>query len=389
MDLELSSADSERSNTSLVASPKVTAIKRSRHKGELKKGYTTGACATAAALGAFEQLLKGQLASTVSITLPIGETAQFDLNPVSYTSEHASCYVIKDAGDDPDCTHGAHITASVTLSDRPGIDFFAGTGVATVTLPGLELAVGQPAINPVPRKMIKEHLLPLLEQHQVIGVSVTISVPNGEELAKQTIGRRLGLIGGISILGTRGRVNPYSTSAYAASVRQSIEVAKGQGLNKVFLTTGSRTESAAMAMNKEYSELAFVQAGDFSGVGLRASARYGMDRVELVTMIGKLCKLVCGTMMTHVTGRRINFSRLAEIATPFCSQAQVNDILNANTGRHLMQLTPALPQAFWQALCAEAARHCAAYSHHSFIVEVRLVDFDGTSIACATHGEQE
>ncbi|WP_417347237.1 cobalt-precorrin-5B (C(1))-methyltransferase [Ferrimonas sp.] len=369
----------------------VTRIRRSRHRGELRRGYTTGACATAASLAALQWLCRGEPSAPerVTIQLPIGELAGFDVIPQSLEPGRACCAVIKDAGDDPDCTHGAVITATLELEDQPGIRFEAGEGVAVVTLPGLELAVGEPAINPVPRKMMREHLLPLLQQSGLSGARVSISIPGGEVLAEQTIGRRLGLVGGLSILGTRGTVNPYSTSAYAASVRQSIQVARAQGLEQVVLTTGSRTEKAAMSQHPDLTDTAFVQVGDFTGVGLRAAARYGVRRLELVTMIGKLCKLVSGTMMTHVSGRPIDFDLMARLATDHCQDgALVDQIRQANTGRHILELVRGvLPQSYLQSLCAEAARHCADYSHNAFLVSVRLVDFDGSTLACACHGE--
>ncbi|QIZ76308.1 cobalt-precorrin-5B (C(1))-methyltransferase [Ferrimonas lipolytica] len=363
----------------------VTAIKQSKHRSELRTGYTTGACATAAALAALKTLLGGTTPAAVTIKLPGGSDARFDL---------AQCQlgfasVIKDAGDDPDCTHGANISATVELSSRSGIEFVAGEGVATVTKPGLELGVGEPAINPVPRKMIREHLLPLLQQHQHCGAKVTIAVVGGEAMAEHTIGRRLGLIGGISILGTRGTVYPYSTSAYAASVRQNVEVAVAAGHTQMVLTTGSRTERAAMAARPNWEEIQFAQAGDFCGVGLRAAARYGVTRISLVTMIGKLCKIAGGTTMTHVTGRAIQFKLLAaELAAMGASAEVCRSVAAANTGRHLFSLVPVQwHQQFFQRLCQMAARHCYQYSHNKVIVEVELIDFDGSLLATACHGE--
>ncbi|USD39405.1 cobalt-precorrin-5B (C(1))-methyltransferase [Ferrimonas sp. SCSIO 43195] len=381
--------DPKYPNTQAPADTGVTRIKRSRHRGELRTGYTTGACATAAALAALEAVVSGRHPDTVVITLPIGEQAEFAVLARPAAEGERCCAVIKDAGDDPDCTHGAAITVTLALTDEPGIVFAAGEGVATVTLPGLELAVGEPAINPVPRKMIREHLLPLLQRHGHVGARVTVSIPGGEQLAEQTIGRRLGLIGGLSILGTRGTVHPYSTSAYAASVRQSIEVARAQEQRQVVLTTGSRTEKAAMALHASLPQCAFIQVGDFSGVGLRASARQDMAQVELVTMIGKLCKMVGGTLMTHVTGRPINFSLLADHASGFTDDAELlQQIRSANTGRHLLELgRQHLPDDYWQLLCTEAARHCADYAHHSFSVVVRLVDFDGSTLAQGHYGD--
>ena len=323
--------------------------------------------------------------SSVEITLPGGKQVTFVLNQC----ELAKASVIKDAGDDPDCTHGAEIGATVELTQSCGIKFVAGEGVATVTKAGLELGVGEPAINPVPRKMIREHLLPLLHQHHYKGAKVTIWVTDGETIAQKTIGRRLGLVGGISILGTRGTVYPYSTSAYAASVRQSVEVAVAAGYSEMVLTTGSRTERSAMAARLNWNETQFAQAGDFSGVGIRAAARYGITKITLVTMIGKLCKLAGGTTMTHVTGRAIQFKLLAqELAALGGRAALCHSVLEANTGRHLFTILPeGLHGQFFTRLCQMAAHHCHEYSHNKVIVEVQLIDFDGSLLATACHGE--
>jgi len=368
----------------------VTKIRRSRHAQELRKGYTTGACATAAALGALTRIFNPDSADLVSILLPIGERAQFTLRHHQGGVNFAVAGVIKDAGDDPDCTHGAEIIAKVTLSHKPGVRFFAGLGVATITLPGLELGVGEPAINPVPRQMIKSHLIPLLGHHGYSGVDVTISVPGGEVLAKQTIGQRLGLIGGISILGTRGTVHPYSTSAYAASVRQGVQVAAKQHLRHMVLTTGSRTEKQAMALHADLTPISFIQAGDFMGVGLRACAKYAIKHVDLVVMIGKLCKLACGTMMTHVTAKPVDFERFAISLGNHCDDLNIIDqVAKARTGRQLLSIVQfqACRQAFLSDICQQAATHSFNYAHQKFVVSVRLIDFDGRTLAQATHGE--
>lgn len=368
----------------------VTKIRRSQHGNELRKGYTTGACATAAALGALTRIFDPVSADEISILLPIGERATFKLQHHQAGVVFATAGVIKDAGDDPDCTHGAEIIAKVYVSQSPGVRFFAGPGVASITLPGLELGVGEPAINPVPRKMIESHLIPLLSHHGFSGADVTISVPGGEALAKQTIGQRLGLVGGISILGTRGTVHPYSTSAYAASVRQGVQVAAKQHLTQMVLTTGSRTEKQAMIIHSELSHTCFIQAGDFIGVGLRACAKYAMTHVELVVMVGKLCKLACGTMMTHVTGRLVDFERLADLLTPHCDDSSlIQSIVLARTGRQLLSIVQKheFRQAFLTDICQQAAINSFNYAHKKLAVTVRLIDFDGTTLANSTHGE--
>ncbi|WP_299794701.1 cobalt-precorrin-5B (C(1))-methyltransferase [uncultured Shewanella sp.] len=368
----------------------VTKIRRSLHGRELRKGYTTGACATAAALGALNRIFDDSSADEISILLPIGERATFSLLHHEIGEGFAIVGVIKDAGDDPDCTHGAEIIAKVCVTHQPGVRFFAGSGVATVTLPGLELEVGEPAINPVPRKMIESHLIPLLSHYGFSGADVTISIPGGEELAKQTIGERLGLRGGLSILGTRGTVHPYSTSAYAASVRQGVQVAAKQNLRHMVLTTGSRTEKQAMLIHSTLPQTSFIQAGDFIGVGLRASAKYAMTHVELVVMIGKLCKLACGTMMTHVTGRQIDFTHLAELLRGHTQDpAVIGEVAQARTGRQLLSIVEhhEFSRAFLTDICRQAAIHSFIYAHKKLVVSIRLIDFDGSTLAQATYGD--
>lgn len=383
----------------------ITQVKRSKHRGELRSGYTTGACAAAASRAAVRALLTGQTVSMITITLPNQTQASFQLCRLEHHAGGVLAGIIKDGGDDPDCTHGIEIQCFASWSPSAGIDIDGGVGVAKVTLPGLELPVGMAAINPVPRKNIHEmawqewqaHLAhsPADMAHNPLGLKLEIRVPEGEACAKQTISERLGLIGGISILGTRGTVKPYSTSAFSASVRQSVQVASANQLKHVVLTTGSRSERAAMNMLTALDSMAFIQAGDFVGVGLRAAKRYDVERVTVVAMIGKLGKLVAGHMMTHVSGHAINFVQLADIAAQQGADAALcQRIANANTGRHVLDLVrehylaqqPASVgqhqcDAYLQALCQQAALHASAYVAERVVIEVRLIDFDGTLLA--------
>jgi cobalt-precorrin-5B (C1)-methyltransferase len=266
-----------------------------------------------------------------------------------------------------------------------------------VTLPGLELPVGEPAINPIPRANILE-MVQLEWDHSTLtsspngnnalgepysGLELTISAPGGVEAAKQTIRERLGLIGGISILGTRGTVKPFSTSAYAASVRQSVQVAKSNGLEHVILTTGSRSEKSAIKQWPELTELAFIQAGDFIGVGLRAAKRFHVKRVTLVVMIGKLGKLISGRMMTHVSGHAIDFNHLSKLAREAnVSSFLCDKISDANTGRHVLELVREnQPELFLERLCQEAKTHADRYVTDALDIDVVLIDFDGKPLA--------
>ncbi|MGF1692978.1 cobalt-precorrin-5B (C(1))-methyltransferase [Photobacterium kagoshimensis] len=369
----------------------VTKVKRSKKRTDLRSGFTTGACAAAASRAAVHALLTGQSLPFISITLPNLESATFAIARLEYHCDGVLAGVIKDAGDDPDCTHGAEIQCFAQWSDQSGILLDGGVGVARVTLPGLELPVGQPAINPVPRANILDMVQ--LEWNLNAdaksrnccqqGIVLEIRVPDGEERAKETIGPRLGLIGGISILGTRGTVKPYSTSAFSASVRQSVQIANANQQNHVVLTTGSRSEKSAMAMLPQLDSICFIQAGDFVGVGLRASKRYHVPKVTVVAMIGKLAKMVAGHMMTHVSGRAIDFQLLADLAIQSeCAAELCEQIRDANTGRHVLDLwRETSPQAFLDLLCQQAAEHAAVYVDHYLDIEFRLIDFDGRLLA--------
>ncbi|MGF1715396.1 cobalt-precorrin-5B (C(1))-methyltransferase [Photobacterium chitinilyticum] len=375
----------------------ITQVKRSQHRNELRSGYTTGACAAAAARAAVHCLLNEDLISQVTITLPNKEKVSFELCRLERTPLGVLASVLKDGGDDPDCTHGIEIQCMASWHSKPGIHLDGGVGVAKVTLPGLELPVGMAAINPVPRQNIHdmamaEWLASQPEQYLQPGLALEIRVPEGEECAKQTISERLGLIGGISILGTRGTVKPYSTSAFSSSVRQSVKVASANHLNHVVLTTGSRSERSAMEMLPHMNSMAFIQAGDFVGVGLRAAKRYKVDKVTVVAMIGKLGKMVSGHMMTHVSGHAINFAQLADIAAQNrFDEALCEQIANANTGRHVLNLvrsseldssySPQPVNSYLQDLCCHAARHATDYVADKVMIEFRLIDFDGSLLA--------
>ncbi|WP_239928762.1 cobalt-precorrin-5B (C(1))-methyltransferase [Photobacterium sanguinicancri] len=374
----------------------VTKVKRSKKRSDLRSGFTTGACAAAASRAAVHALLTGRSPSFITITLPNLESATFAVSRLEHHAGAVLAGVIKDAGDDPDCTHDTEIQCFAQWSEQLGLTLDGGVGVARVTLPGLELPVGQPAINPVPRANILDMVQ--LEWNLNVdaklitspsqastqqGIALEIRVPDGEERAKETIGPRLGLIGGISILGTRGTVKPYSTSAFSASVRQSVQIANANQQNHVVLTTGSRSEKSAMAMLPHLDSICFIQAGDFVGVGLRASKRYRVQTVTVVAMIGKLAKMVAGHMMTHVSGRAIDFQLLADLAVQSeCSAELCQQISKANTGRHVLDLwRETSPQAFLDLLCQQAAEHAAVYVDHHVNIEFRLIDFDGSLLA--------
>ncbi|HEU4730727.1 MAG TPA: cobalt-precorrin-5B (C(1))-methyltransferase, partial [Kofleriaceae bacterium] len=257
-----------------------------RDRRGLRTGFTTGACAAAAAKAAARYLVRGAPLVEIETTLPNRTHVTFALHRCERAGARAICSIIKDAGDDPDCTHGAELVAEVELRDEPGVEIRGGAGVATVTRPGLGLVVGEPAINPVPRRNITEMVEQELAAAERRGAIVTISVPGGEDMAKNTTNARLGLLGGISILGTTGIVQPYSTAAFRASVVQEIEVAAAAGLGTLVLTTGGKSEAYAQRLHPALPEAAFIQVGDFIGVGIKHCARRRISRVIVVGMIG-------------------------------------------------------------------------------------------------------
>jgi cobalt-precorrin-5B (C1)-methyltransferase len=345
----------------------------------LRTGFTTGACAAAAARAATRALLTGGPVTAIEITLPNGAPARFAVSRCEPLAGGCRCGVVKDAGDDPDCTHGAEIVAELSLRDAPGVEVRGGAGVATVTKPGLGLEVGAPAITPVPRRNIAEMVAAELADDRR-GALVTVSVPRGEEIARATLNARLGLVGGISILGTTGIVRPFSTAAWRASVVQAIDVARAAGLPHLVLTTGGRTERFAMALLPALPEAAFVQAGDDVGLGIRHAARRGARVVTVVAMVGKLAKMAAGALQTHVSRSRVDAPFLAELAARCGAHLGVVDAMRAaNTARHALELADAGGVAGLPAeLCRRAAEALAAAAGPGPWVRAALVDFDGS-----------
>jgi cobalt-precorrin-5B (C1)-methyltransferase len=345
-----------------------------------RTGFTTGACAGAAAKAAARVLVRGALLDQIETTLPNKQKVVFTLKRCERSDDVAICSIIKDAGDDPDCTHGAEITAAVELRSAPGIELCGGTGVATVTKPGLGLDVGAPAINPVPRRNITDMVEEELAGSSWRGARVTISVPGGEEMAKQTLNARLGLVGGISILGTTGIVKPYSTAAYKASVVQGIDVARNRGLDELVLTTGGKSEAYAMRLHPHLPEEAFIQVGDFIGTGVKHCARRQARRAIVVGMMGKLSKMANGKMQTHAAGSEVNLELLAELAGELGASEEVRaQIRAANTARHVLELCTANGlTAITSLVCRKVAEHCRAHAGGTIDVHAYLVDFNGT-----------
>jgi cobalt-precorrin-5B (C1)-methyltransferase len=345
-----------------------------RRRG-LRTGWTTGTCASAAAKAAAVGLATGTAPASVEVALPGGRRVSF---PVECEGAPNRCVVVKDAGDDPDCTHGARVTATVGWATGPTTELLAGPGVGTVTKPGLGLPVGAPAINPVPRRMILAALAEVTDRP----VTVTFSVPGGEEMAARTTNARLGIVGGISILGTTGIVRPFSTAAYRASVVQQIDVAAAQGEPTVVLATGSRSDRAAQRLFPHLAEVCFVEVGDFTGIALRRAAARGMRRAVFVGMAGKIAKLAAGVMMTHFHRSAVDGELLAAVARRVGSPpVVVAAATQTATARHFAEVCVATGTlAPLRVLCELARAACQAHTGGALAVEVVMVDFEGEAV---------
>ena len=348
----------------------------------LKSGYTTGACATAAAKAALLALLSRKEQTESQITLPSGE--QITL-PVAYTEWagcSATCTVIKESGDDPDVTNHSRIRVTVQLSpdasgcakpmaqeeycqetesdDTGRVIFLAGEGVGTVTLPGLGLKVGGPAINATPRKMIRQELIPLLPSPDSVAI-VTVSVPGGEELAKRTFNSKLGIIGGISIIGTSGIVRPFSSDAFIASIRKEASVAKAIGCETLVINSGAKSERYLRSLYASLPPQSFVHYGNFIGETLKIAADLGFKQVILGIMIGKAVKLAEGFLDTHSKKVVMNKGFLQDVAKEAkCEEATVDAINWITLARELWELLTEKEQnRFFPLLLQKCKSYCA------------------------------
>jgi len=362
-------------------------MKKKKERGT-RKGFTTGACSAAAARAASIGLVNGTVPSEVESVLPNQQRTTFSVVDGYVKHNVAHAVVIKDAGDDPDVTDKAALTVDVKLlPDAPGkVVIKGGVGVGIVTMEGLGLEVNGPAINPVPKKNIEENVrqvaATLLDEQ---GIEVTVSVPQGEEMAKRTLNARLGIINGISILGTTGIVHPYSTAAFRDSVIQGIQVAANQGQDTVVLTTGGRTEKFVIAELPELAPACFVQMGDFLKYALNTAEKQGIKHIIIGGMVGKLTKMAQGEEITHAGRNAVNTGLLAELAASIGVAENVcTDIRAATTARYCSERMEALgkTQDFYQALGDKViSTVMSRYKQSGFDMKVLICDFDGNKIA--------
>ena len=353
----------------------------------LRTGWTTGACATAATKAAFTAVLTRDFPDPVSITLPRGQTVAFSLATEGYAGGSAYAGIVKDAGDDPDVTHGATVISTVTrLPPGSGIRFVAGDGVGTVTKPGLPIAVGEAAINPVPRAMMTAEIVALASQHQVApDVEIRISVPGGSAIAENTWNPRLGILGGISILGTTGIVHPFSCAAWIHSIHRGIDVARAEGLTHLLGATGSTSEKAAQVYHN-LPEGALIDMGDFAGGLLKYLRAHPVPRLTIAGGFAKMSKLGQGALDLHSSRSQIdNRFFLSLPGIDYLTDMQRGSVERANTALEVLQILSsagidiALP-------VAEAAKRTAegVLRDSGVTVDVIVTDRKGTIIAHAS-----
>jgi cobalt-precorrin-5B (C1)-methyltransferase len=343
----------------------------------LRRGWTTGACATGAAKSAFHALLTGEFLDPVTITLPRGQQPSFALAVARREANAATAGIIKDAGDDPDVTHGALILATVRLAaPGSGVRFRAGAGVGTITRPGLPLPVGEPAINPVPRRIIAGAIGEVAALTGAPGdVEVEISIPGGEALAARTVNARLGIIGGLSILGTTGIVIPYSCSAWIHSIHRGIDVARACGIEHVAGSTGTTSEAAVQKLYG-LSETALIDMGDFVGGMLKYLRRHPIPRVTIAGGLGKMTKLAQGMLDLHSKRGEVDLAFLAKLAEAARATPELSRrIVGSNTALEAFAEAKAAGIALGDRV-AERARQTAVQVVAGSPIELEVILFD-------------
>ena len=353
-------------------------------KKKLRQGFTTGTAAAAAVKAALVYLFSGQAPGSVKINLLNGQTLEILVDSVSSCNDFVRAVVVKDAGDDPDITHRARIGAVVGLTDDPGtVLITGGQGVGVVTKPGLEVPPGEPAINQGPRKMIREAALQVLHQYNAnLGVSAEIFVENGEVLAEKTLNRRLGIEGGLSILGTTGLVKPLSHEAYTATIRSALSVARACGCEHVVLTTGRRSERFSQNfftdLYNEHPE-AFIQIGDFFGMSMECLAEHKIPNATLAVFFGKALKMAQGFVHTHAAKSDLTMDWLAEVVKKETGNTDLTrKVLTANTARHAFGMVwpdyPEVLENVGAAMIRSAEKFCPAPCRFRAVI----YDFQGT-----------
>jgi len=361
-----------------------------RQERPLRRGWTTGTCAAAAAKAAFAALVTGEFPDPVEVTLPRGERPSFALAQTRKDRSSATAGVIKDAGDDPDVTHGALVLATVRVAaPGTGVTFRAGEGVGTVTRPGLPLPPGEPAINPVPRRMIRDAIAEVAVAAGCAGdAEVEIAIPGGAELAAKTLNGRLGIVGGLSILGTTGIVVPYSCSAWIHSIHRGIDVARAAGLTHIAGATGATSEAAVQRLHG-LPEIALIDMGDFVGGMLKYLRSHPVPRVTIAGGVGKMTKLAQGLTDLHSKRGEVDRAWLASVAQTAGGSDELHArIAAANTAAEAFALAQSEGVALGDAVARAAQRTAERLVQGRMIaIEIVLFDRDGTLVGRAPFGE--
>ncbi len=358
-------------------------VAKKKKKRGSRKGFTTGACSAAAARAATLGLVHGVVPEEVECILPNQQQVRFAVSDGFCKNDHAHAVVIKDAGDDPDCTDRAPLTADVrALPAHPDeIRILGGQGVGRVTMQGLGLEVGGPAINKSPRRNIEKNVRQAAGAWlKTTGLEVTISVPGGEKMAKKTLNPRLGILDGISILGTTGIVHPYSTAAFRDSVIQGIQIAAAQGQDTVVLTTGGRTEKFVMRGLPNLAPACFVQMGDFLKYAIDTVVSEGIQHIIFGGMVGKLTKIAQGETITHAHRNPVNTDLLADIVAAIGAPADVcEDIRAGQTARYASERMRELGllDEFYQALGNRLIGRLTGRYPGKFDIRILICDFEG------------
>ncbi|MGK0500597.1 MAG: cobalt-precorrin-5B (C1)-methyltransferase [Oceanicoccus sp.] len=367
----------------------------SEQQQPLRTGLTTGTCATACALASARHLLLGAQSSsslasgkgastTLSVVLPKDKVVELDVVSEQLNDKTVRSKTIKDAGDDPDVTHGATIFVDVTLQQEIGVTFKAASGVGTVTRDGLSLAVGEPAINPVPRQMIIDNLaIQKKLSNYSGGFQVSIGVENGEEIAQKTMNGRLGILGGLSILGTTGIVRPFSCAAWIASIHQGIDVAKANGLKHIAASTGNSSEQAIKA-KYQLEEMALIEMGDFSGAVLKHLKKKPIDKLSICGGFGKVTKLANGHMDLNSRVSAVDFNHIAEVAASVGADATLQaSIKQANTTIEALKFCQQQNIPLADAMCVKALAFAETIVPKQVAVEVFAINRQGDFVGYA------
>ncbi|MGD9367721.1 MAG: cobalt-precorrin-5B (C(1))-methyltransferase CbiD [Desulfobacteraceae bacterium] len=358
-----------------------------KRRKRLRSGFTTGTAAAAAAKAALLLIFSGRAPRKVGVELLTGDTMKIKVHACRHLApDEAVCSVIKDGGDDPDITHGAEIGARVrweaSVKGRT-VTISGGQGVGRVTRPGLETPPGRPAINSGPRKMIRRAALQAMADHGLYGaVEAEIFVPEGEALARHTLNARLGIVGGISILGTTGIVRPLSHEAYVATVQAALSVARASGLSRVVLTTGRRSERFARQRWPHIPDEGFVQIGDYFAQAMQMAADLKFEQVMLAVFFGKAVKMAQGIAHTHARSARLTLEKLARWALEVTGSADLAEcVAGANTARHVFDLIKDDYPALIAKVGREVVRSAATFARGKVGVGAVIFGFDGSVVS--------